>query len=152
MRKALAAAIVSAIALSPFGAEASQSTPGSIMSPTRFTDGTTGWPGLGRKLYTLSNASNGLISYTFAVDPDTIGSEFTLGNVADATGAADLDIYFYIDLGDDVVGTTSPIVADEGEFATVGAGGETGIVPEEATMAIVFTANGVNSTFTYTAG
>lgn len=152
MRRVLVATMLSAIALSPFGAEASQSVSGSIMSPTRFTDGTGGWPGLGRKLYTLSNETNGLISYTFAVDPDTIGSEFTLGNVADATGAADLDIYFYVYLGDDVVGTTAPLTAEEGEFQTVGAGGETGIVPQEATMAIVFTPNGVNSTFTYTAG
>lgn len=152
MRKVLVAAILSAIALSSMGAEAAQSVSGSIKSPTRFTNGTSGWPGAGRRVYNASAEANGLIAYVFAVDADTIGSDFTLGNVADATGAADLDIYFYVDLGDDVVGDRAPVVADGGEFVTVGPGGETGVVPAEATAAIVFTANGVNSTFTYTAG
>lgn len=151
MRKVLVATILSAIALSPFGAQAAQSVNGSVMSPTRFTDGTSGFPGAGRRLYNASPETNGLISYTFAVDPSTIGTTFTLGNVADATGLADLDIFFYLDLGDEVEGRAA-VTHPEGEFKTVALGGETGIVPEEAIAAIVFTPNGVNSTFTYNAG
>jgi hypothetical protein len=150
MRKLLIGAILASFAFVPTGAQASQSVDGFVKSPTRFTDGTTGFPGLGRRLYLVSPETNGLVSYTFAIDEDTRGLDFTLGNVADATGAADLDIYFYYDLGDDVEGTRAAVVADGGYYANVGPGGESGTVPDDANYAIVFTANGVDSTSTYT--
>lgn len=154
MRKVLIGAILAAFALAPIGAQASQSVEGSVAAPTRFPDTETtsvsgGYPGLGRRLYTVSPETNGLVSYAFAIDESTIGGDFTLGDVADDTGVADLDIFFYYDLGDDVIGERAPVVAEDGEFTTVGAGGETGTVPADARFAIVFMTIGANATFTY---
>jgi len=155
MRKTSALLVAMAIAaLVPAGAHAAgnQVVKGSIVSPTRFTDGTSGWPGVGRRVHiTAGEPANGLVAYVFAIDVATQGGIFDLGSVKDATGAADLDICFYSDLGDDIVGDRAPAIAEGGDQVShVGPGGESGQIPIDATYAIVFTPNGVNSTFTYT--
>lgn len=53
------------------GEELIQETNGSILLLTRFTDGEGGWPGLVRRVYNASAATNGLIGYVINVDPAT---------------------------------------------------------------------------------
>jgi plastocyanin len=130
-----------------------QQVKGTIAAPTRFPDTATGsvdggFPGLARRLYVAADPSNGAIARIFDVDPSTYGGAFVIDGVTDATGAADLDVFFYTEMGD-VAGQRAGGVV--GEYATRKAGGETGFVPKGAVKAIVFTPNGVNSAFTYTA-
>ncbi len=155
MRAFLAAVAVSAIVLAGIPAGASEFTPqgeeiqavdGSIALPTRFTDGVGGWPGLVRRVYQASAATNGVIGYVFDVDATTWGGAFVLGNVKDATGAGNLDVFFYEAMGD-AGGQEAPTVV--GEYQTANKG-EVGFVPEGARKAVVFTPDAVNATFTYT--
>ena len=152
--RALVAATVVALALSavPAGAaefappgEEVQNVAGTIAVPTRFTDGVGGWPGLVRRVYQASAASNGVIGYVFDVDPETWGGAFVLGDVKDQTGAGNLDIYFYETMGD-AGGQEAPITSAEYQTADKG---EVGFVPAGARKGVVFTADAVNATFTY---
>jgi hypothetical protein len=130
-----------------------QTVAGSIAAPTRFTDGETGYPGLGRRAWLLNPASNGTIMHVFEVDPKTWGGQFRFSQVTDATGAADVDVYFYNDFG-----TVGGLLASDpgqprstAEYAAAGAGGDTGFIPAGSKKGLVFTRNGVNTTFTYQA-
>lgn len=154
MRKLIAAALV-ALTVLPLAARADEATPitslqGEIAAPTRFTDGTSGWPGLVRRTWLAAAGTNGTIGYVIKIDRDTWGGRFVIDQVDDLTGAADLDVYFYSDFGD-VAGDAAPESPENSEFVARTAGGEEGIVPEFSTRAIVFTANGVMSTFRYQA-
>jgi hypothetical protein len=121
-----------------------QTQSGSVALPTRFTSGG-GFPGLGRRVYNATQASNGVIAFIFDVDRETWGGAFVLGDVTDATGEGDLDVFFYDEMGDAGVGAPTTT----GEFATRGVGGEVGFVPEGSRKAVVFTYNALNSSFTY---
>lgn len=130
-----------------------QTVTGSIASPTRFTDGETGYPGLGRRAWLLNPATNGTIMYVFDVDPRTWGGQFRFPSVSDATGAGDVDVYFYSDFG-----TVGGVLASDpgqptstAEYARAGAGGETGFIPPGSKKGLVFTRNGVGTSFTYEA-
>lgn len=128
-----------------------QTVNGSIAVPTRFTNPEQGFPGLGRRLWLLHPATNGTAMYVFEVDPASWGGAFTITNVSDATGEADLDIYFYEDFG--TVGallTGDPgLPVSTAEYGARGAGGDTGFIPPKSRYGIVFTYNGVQSVFTY---
>ncbi len=162
MGRMLTAAVVSAVALAvvPAGAaeefqplgEEIQSQAGTIAAPTRFPNtgdpaNSGGFPGLARRLYNASALTNGSIAYIFNIDAATWGGAFTVTGVKDATGAGDLDVFFYDEFGD-VGGQVAGVVT--GEYATRKAGGEVGFVPEGTRKVIVFTPNAVNAEFTYT--
>lgn len=156
MRTFLAAVAVAALALAGIPAGAAEFEPvgdewqnvsGSIALPTRFTDATGGWPGLVRKAYQASGDTNGVIGYVFSVDPETWGGPFVLGDVTDATGAGNLDVFFYSHMGD-AGGADAPVTV--GEYQSTANKGEAGFVPQGATKAIVFTPDAVNATFNYT--
>lgn len=159
MRRVIVPALLAASIsfLGAHGSPAAEFTPsgekvqevrGSIAAPTRFTNGTQGFPGLGRRAYLLNPATNGSVMYVFDVDPGTWGGAFVIDGVTDATGSADLDIYLYENFGTaEFPGATD--VVSLAEYDTP-APGEVGFIPPGTRKAIVFTANGVNSTFTYT--
>ena len=161
MRALLAAVAVAAIVFAGIPAGAAEFTPpgeefetvaGSIALPTRFPDSANpgkvdeGYPGLVRRAYQASILTNGVIGFVINIDPATWGGAFVIGDVADQTGAGNLDVYFYQTMGD-AGGQEAPITV--GEYATDGKG-EVGFVPEGATKAIVFTPDAVNATFNYT--
>ncbi|MFP5218665.1 MAG: hypothetical protein ACLGIG_02855 [Actinomycetes bacterium] len=123
-----------------------QSYDGAFVAPTRFTDGEGGWPGLGRKVYLAAQAADGVVADVFPVDPRAVGGRFELGNVADATGAGNLDVFFYGDMASVADGT--PVTT--GEFASPEPG-ESGFVPQGTEYAIVFSPDAVRPTFTFTA-
>jgi hypothetical protein len=130
-------------------AEPVQTTPGSVKAPTRFTNPDQGYPGLGRRLWLAASASNGVVAQIIEVDPTTWGGAFEVGGVSDATGTADMGIYFYSNFGG-LEPVAGPHDADStAEYDTRAAGGEKGFIPFGSKKALVFTYNGVNSTFTY---
>lgn len=120
---------------------------GTIELPTRFIDGESGWPGLGRRVWLCSADTNGTIAYIFDVYAPSWGGPFVIDDVTDQTGEADLDVYFYEEFGDCGGGAAPTTV---GEFDSPEPG-EFGFVPQGARKAVVFTANGVQSSFTYSA-
>lgn len=91
---------------------------------------------------------NGVVGFTFHVEPKTAGQPFTL-EVEGGQGDVDLDIVFYTDYGDPTDPTTAP--ANTG-YETVGAGGEEGIVPAGYPLAFVCMAIGGNASFMYMTG
>lgn len=130
-----------------------QTVNGTIAVPSRFPDTASGsadrgWPGLARRLWVAASPTNGTIAWVFDVDPATYGGAFEIGGVTDRTGAADLDVFFYTEMGD-AAGQTPGVTV--GEYANPGPGGEKGFVPQGARKAIVYTGNGVGVSFTYTA-
>lgn len=140
-------ALPSASAQAPAAGPTVQTYEGSFAAPTRFTDGEGGFPGLGRKVYLVAQAADGVVADVFDVAPRAVGGAFELGEVSDATGAGNLDVFFYGDLASAADGT--PVTT--GEFATPGAGGEKGFVPAGTRFAIVFSPDAVAPTFTFTA-
>lgn len=93
----------------------------------------------------VGGGPNGILGYTFDVDPKTVGKSFTL-EVADGAG---MDISFYADLGDPTDPTTAPANMP---YETTGPGGEKGTVPAGFPIAFVCMTEGTNAGFTYTAG
>ena len=98
-----------------------------------------------RTLMAIAGQPNGIFGYTFDVDPKTVNKKFTL-EVSDGAG---MDIQFYSDLGDPSDPTTAP--SNMG-YETPGPGGEKGTVPPGFPIAFVCLNEGVNASFTYTAG
>jgi hypothetical protein len=88
---------------------------------------------------------NGILGYTFDVDPKTVGKPFKL----DVAGGAGVDISFYSGLGDPTDPTTAPANMS---YETAGPGGEKGTVPAGLPIAFVCMTEGVNASFTYKAG
>lgn len=133
------------------GAE-TQGEAGEILLPTRFPDtgnlnADAGWPGLVRRVYDLGGGyTDGIIGHVFDIDPATLGGHFDLQLRDDLTGMADLDIYFYTEMGD-AAGSITPVVT--AQYNTAGHGGEAGAIPPEARKGIVFMRIGVDATFTY---
>lgn len=125
-----------------------QTVSGEILLPTRFPLGDPerdGFPGVSRRVWLCSAASNGTTAWIFDVNAATWGGAFLIDNVSDDTGEADIDVYFYSEFGD-CGGTHAPVsnaaFVNDGQI-------EAGIVPQGAIKAVVFTHNGVNSTFQY---
>lgn len=126
-----------------------QTVSGSIAMFTRFTNPEQAYPGLSRRLWLINSATNSTTAHIFEVFPETWGGQFVIDNVADLTGEADLGVYFYSNFGglEPLTGPHDP--TSTAEYDVRGAGGETGFIPFGSTKAIVFTYNGVNSTFDY---
>ena len=88
---------------------------------------------------------NGIVGYTFEVDPKTVNKPFKL----EASDGAGMDISFYADLGDPSDPTTAPANIP---FEETGPGGESGIVPDGYPIAFVCMTEGTEASFTYMAG
>jgi hypothetical protein len=123
-----------------------QTYAGSFVAPTRFIDGTSGFPGLGRKVYLVAQGADGVVADVFPVDPRAAGGRFEIKDVKDATGSGQLDVFFYAELASAADGTPETT----GEFASP-AKGETGIVPAGTRYAVVFSPDAVQPSFTFTA-
>jgi hypothetical protein len=156
MRK-IAAALVLATALgllapgaatARVGEEEIQTQAGSVLLPTRFTDGEGGFPGLARRLWNHAEQTNGLVGYVFEIQRETWMGRFELSVVSQQNppGDADLGIYFYNhDLGDGANATATSTA----EYDARRPGGETGFIPPDTHWAIVFMSRGVNVGFSY---
>lgn len=145
--------LLAAVVALPNGAQAArgetefQTVSGNIKMFTRFTDGEGGFPGAGRRLWNVAHETNGLISYTFAVDRETWMGRFEL-SVTGESGIgdpADLGVYLYEEMAD---AGNSPAVTTA-EYEVRKPGGETGFIPPETRYAIVFMSRGIDVNFTY---
>lgn len=109
------------------------------------------WRAIGSCIYRTQRAwatgggPDGILGWTFDVDPKTVGKPFKL-EVADGAG---MDISFYADMGDPADPTTAP--ANQA-YETPGPGGEKGTVPAGFPIAFVCMNEGANASFKYTAG
>lgn len=98
-----------------------------------------------RALYiAFGDAINGIVGYTFQVDPGTVGTNFVL----EASSGAGVDLQFYGELGSD---PTADAPANMG-YETPGLGGEEGTVPPGLPNAFICLTDGAQATFTYKAG
>ena len=162
MRRALTAILLATIvaACMPV-AQASvppQEETGNILLPGPGPNGeTTGgcWTGWARRFWIFSGgATAGPFGSMFEVDKATLGGKFKL-EVAGAVGTEDLDITYYADPGK--VDPTDPAqqsgIVESSSYLTRKAGGETGTVPPNATVALICLAigSGFNADWTYTA-
>jgi len=158
-RIALSVSLLLVFALAPSGAQAGgeqefQFVSGNIKMLTRFTDADGGFPGAGRRLWNAAHETNGLISYTFAVEPETVLGRFELtvtreggAGLGDPFEPADLGIYFYSDLAD--AGNSAAVTTAEYDRRTPG--GETGFIAPDSRYAIVFMSRGFDVDLTYKA-
>lgn len=130
------------------GEEEFQTVNGTIRLLTRFTDGEGGWPGLVRRAYNASAATNGLIGWVFPIDRETwLGRfELTLNTQQNPPGDADLGIYLYSELGD-AGGQAAPTTT--AEYDVRAPGGEAGFIPPDSRYGVVFMSRGLNVAFTY---
>jgi hypothetical protein len=149
MRRVFAAAVLTVLALAalPAAAEApqqkEQKVAGRVTAPTPSNA-----PGIPRRVFLVSRATNGVNGWAFDVDPATIGGSFALKRTANPTGDVNLNIIFYSDPGD--VGATAPTAA--GQFQSSRAdGGERGFVPEDSKVAMVWMEAGAGASFEYVA-
>ena len=150
MKKILALTSAALVVLSGFAGSATagkakpQKVEGSILIPQ---PGAAAGPCIYRTQRALmaTVGANGLVGYTFEVDPKTVGKKFKL-EVADGAG---MDISFYSELGDVSDPTTAP--ANVG-YETPGPGGEAGTVPKGYPIVFVCMNEGADASFTYTAG
>lgn len=101
-----------------------------------------------RALYiALGDAANGVVGYTFQVDPKTVGKKFKI-DVSDGTGLGGVDVAFYGELGTDPAAEAPANVG----YETPGPGGETGTVPAGLPNVMVCLTEGAQATFSYEAG
>lgn len=158
----LAAAIVASLA--PLGAHARpalapQEETGTVIAPGPGPNGeVTGgcWTGWARRAWILTGgAATGPFGSMFEVDPATYDGKFLLEVVSGGAGTEDLDITFYIDPGK--VDPTDPAmqsgIIESSSYLTREAGGEDGIVPRDATVALVClgVGTGYNAEWSYVA-
>jgi hypothetical protein len=137
---------------------------GSILFPAVFAQGTFDgcWGGLTRRLtQTAAGQGSGLFGYRFAIDESTWNGKFVLEPTG-GQGTVDLDIFLYSvmpgpeatleDPPNGLINGGTPVSV---EYTTREEGGETGLIPEGTTDAIVCMYGGPDyagfeSTFTYT--
>ena len=148
-------------ALSPVGAQAGappQKEEGTVLLPGPGPNGeTTGgcWTGWARRFWIFTDGANaGPFGSMIEIDKTTWDGKFKL-DVTGATGSEDLDITFYVDPGhvDPADPAQQAGIIEAGSYLTRQAGGETGTVPRESTVALVClgTGTGFNAEWTYTA-
>lgn len=98
-----------------------------------------------QRVLLTAGGPNGLVGYTFEVDPGTVGKKFKL----EAGSGVGLDISFYAEMGNAADPASAP--ANYG-YETPGPGGESGTVPPGYPLAFVCMTEGTNGSFTYLAG
>lgn len=157
---ALATMLVASIA--PLGAGAAPLAPqeetGTVILPGPGPNGEvtggcwTGWP---RRAYIFSGgATSGPFGSMFEVDPATWNGKFKLEVVGGGTGSEDLDLTFYIDPGKpDPADPAQQQVTESSSYLSREPGGEEGIVPPEATVALIClgVGTGYNAEWSYVA-
>ena len=98
-----------------------------------------------QRLMLQTFGANGVVGYTFDVDPGTVGKKFKL----EAGSGVGMDISFYAEVGD----PTNPSAAPANyAYETPGPGGESGTVPAGFPVAMVCMTEGANGSFSYAAG
>lgn len=97
-----------------------------------------------QRTWLSAGGPDGVLGYTFEVDPKTAGKPFKL-EASDGTG---MDISFYTEMGD----PTSTSAPSNYPYETPGPGGEKGTVPKGFSLAFVCMTEGVNGSFSYMAG
>jgi hypothetical protein len=125
-----------------------------MMAPFYGDQLATCYSGAHRRMAVLTQEQvNGVVGYSFDVDPATIGKPFVL-EATGGQGGVDLDITFYTEFGTAEQATDTAFAPTNYSFETRGAGGESGVIPKgvEWTKAIVCMHTGAGATFTYTAG
>ena len=129
------------------GEQEFQTVNGNVLMFTRFTDTEGGFPGAGRRLWNAAHETNGLISYTFRVEPETWMGRFDLTVTGEAGigDPADLGIYFYEDMAD--AGNSAAVTL--AEYDVRKPGGEIGYVAPGSRFAIVFMSRGIDVDFSY---
>ena len=156
----LAFALVAA--LSPLAAEAgapAQKESGTVMLPGPGPNGeTTGgcWTGWARRFWIVTGgAAESPFGSMFEIDKATWDGKFKLDVTGGGTGTEDLDMTYYVDPGhlDPADPAAQDGIIESSAFLTRKAGGETGIVPREATVALVClaTGSGYNAGWSYSA-
>ncbi len=154
MKRAILIAITGLLVVAPVSnaRDAGQKVTGTIALPLPDpqTNGETCFQGGERRLYMASQGLiTGVAGYVFDVDKKSWGKKFKVEPTA-GSGAIDLDIYFYLNLGPPITedpSMNSPSII--GEFNDAKEGGETGLVPKGATKATVCMKGGVGATFEY---
>jgi hypothetical protein len=164
MKRSIILALVATLVagLSAVGAHAApgpQKVDGSVLMPGPGPNGeTTGgcWTGWARRFWIFSQgATAGPMGYMFEVDKATWGGKFKLEVTAGMTGTEDLDMTFYANPGE--IDPNDPAmqngIQESGAYLSREPGGEEGIVPQTATLALVClgTGTGADAEFTYTA-
>jgi hypothetical protein len=154
MKKLIALAVTGLLAVAPASALGAkkgvrQEMQGDVIAPTPYpTDGTC-FSRLARTTNLASNgAVNGVVGFTFDIDPRTAGKKFQLHQTGGADDV-DLDLVYYADLGSLDDPNAAPAFM---AYETREAGGEVGTVPAGMTKAIVCMANGSQASFHYMAG
>src|SRR3712207_3589189 len=98
-----------------------------------------------QRVLLTAGGPNGVVGYTFDVDPATVGKKFKL----EAGSGVGMDISFYAEMGD----ATDPATAPANyPYETPGPGGESGTVPAGYPIAFVCMTEGQNGSFSYAAG
>jgi hypothetical protein len=150
-------------ALSPLSAEAGMAPPqketGSVVLPGPGPNGeTTGgcWTGWGRRMWIFSGgATAGPMASMIELDKSTWNGKFKLDVTGGGAGTEDLDVTFYVDPGkiDPADPAQQAGIIESSAYLTREAGGESGIVPDQATLALVCLAigSGYNAEWSYTA-
>ncbi len=161
MRKLIALGASSLVALSLIGGASSaapkqQKVDGSIkvMAPYAGSTFATCYSGLHRRIMILSSENqqiNGVVGYSFDLDPATEKKPFTL-EVTGGGDDVDLDITFYTEFGTPEQATDPGYAPTNYTYESREPGGEAGTVPAGMKKAIVCMHTGMNATFTYTAG
>ena len=147
MKKILTVALATMVAASLFSPASAakpkqQKQEGTILFPAVFAQGTFDgcWGGLTRRVtQTAAGQGSGVFGYRFPIDKATWGGKFVLEPTG-GQGTVDLDLFLYSVMpgpeavADDPVNGGTPVSVD---FQTREEGGETGIIPNGTTDAIV---------------
>lgn len=149
-------------ALAPGGARAAlppQEEEGTVVLPGPGPNGGViegCWTGWARRFWIFTDgASAGPFGSMFEIDKTTWNGKFKLEVVSGQMGTEDLDITFYADPGhiDPADPAMQGGIQESGAYLSREPGGEDGIVPRTATLALVClgTGTGFNAEWTYTA-
>ena len=155
MKKLMAFGLIALLAFAPaaaLGAKkkgARQEMSGDVALATPYpTDGTC-FSRLARTTALASDgAINGVVGFTFDVDPKTAGKKFQLHAVGGGDDV-DLDLVYYANLGSVDDPNAAPAFM---AYETREPGGEVGKVPAGMTKAIVCMSAGTQASFHYMAG
>lgn len=138
--------VVSALAVAALVAPATakvggQKEEGTILLPSPSPNAGEGcWQGWPRRFYMFSQgATSGPFGSVIEIDPKTWNGKFKLEVAGGATGAEDIDIHFFVDLGtlDPVNDPAQQTTQQSQSYQTREAGGETGLVAPETKHAII---------------